>query len=453
MAVGTDQRHGAVIEQRWRPAGIERLERRLHIGLERDQSTEDIVGEVDHSTRRAEVRRQPYVVGSHLIGRTEILRDVGTPEPVDRLLGVADDEQPPRQRTQIAPCRTGRSRRGQRGRMIGCLQHRLGRIVGIGGEPDGDFELDRVGVLELVEEHALVALVEQAAHVGVLGEEPPRQDQKIVELELSRRGTFGGGVEHEPTKDGPQEDSSMSFDTFEQFVRESTQFDLVGTKCFQRPVAARAERRLPLALRSRQGLEGVPVAAFRIERSDRFEPCPQTLALEPGSECHHFGHGVDLLVVGGQRGGRDRVSQCGDGGGIEPKWPRIGQVDSVTHEIPVRSEVFGDPTGALVDSEPVELAEFDERPASCDPSAIGVGVVEKAVEKVVPLLFECKATLEFVEHYETGRESGFDREVEEDASRKRVQRADRCVVEPCERRIGCRARLGFESLAGSAAQL
>ncbi len=58
VAVDAEQRHRAVIEQRRRAAGIERLERRLRIGLERDQASEHVVGEVDHGSRRSEVRRQ-----------------------------------------------------------------------------------------------------------------------------------------------------------------------------------------------------------------------------------------------------------------------------------------------------------------------------------------------------------------------------------------------------------
>ena len=63
---------------------------------------------------------------------------LGPAEPVDRLLRVADEEQPP----------------GQGG--VG-LRSPPRRASGGGGEAHGDLELDRVGVLELVEQQVRVA--------------------------------------------------------------------------------------------------------------------------------------------------------------------------------------------------------------------------------------------------------------------------------------------------------
>ncbi len=58
-------------------------------------------------------------------------------------------------------CRTATPVRPRHGR--GVLQ----RIVGVGREPDGDLELDRIGVLELVEQHAGIPVVQEATDVGV----------------------------------------------------------------------------------------------------------------------------------------------------------------------------------------------------------------------------------------------------------------------------------------------
>ena len=93
--------------------------------------------------RRAEVGAEQRGVGADLLGGAEVLGDVGAPEPVDRLLRVADDEQAARQRARAVASRC---------RAPG---HRGGR------EPHRDLELDRIGVLELVEQDPLVARVQQ----------------------------------------------------------------------------------------------------------------------------------------------------------------------------------------------------------------------------------------------------------------------------------------------------
>ncbi len=132
--------------------------------------TQSITGRVER--KFADSRR---VVGADLVGGAEVLRDVGAPEPVDRLLRVADDEQPPGERLQLAPRVAARTAR-----------HRLCGVVGGGGEPDGDLELDRVGVLELVEQDPDVPLVQEPPDVGVVGEQPASEHEQVVELELAR---------------------------------------------------------------------------------------------------------------------------------------------------------------------------------------------------------------------------------------------------------------------------
>ncbi len=92
VAFDTEQRHGAVVEERVGTARIEVLEGRLRVDLEGDQAVEHVVGESDHRASGTEVRRQPHVVGADLFGGTQVLGDVGSTEPIDRLLGIADDE-------------------------------------------------------------------------------------------------------------------------------------------------------------------------------------------------------------------------------------------------------------------------------------------------------------------------------------------------------------------------
>ena len=105
VAIGAEHRHRAVTERDRRATRVERLERRLGIGLERDEAAEDVVGEVDHGLRRAEVGRQRDAVGADLVGGAQVLGDVGAAEAVDRLLGIADDEQAAGERLQPSPGR------------------------------------------------------------------------------------------------------------------------------------------------------------------------------------------------------------------------------------------------------------------------------------------------------------------------------------------------------------
>ncbi len=444
VAIDPDQRHGAVAEPRGGPTRVEALERGLGIGLVRDQLSEQVVGEVDHGACRSEVRRQPHVVGADLIGRAQVLRDVGAAESVDRLLGVADDEQATGQREQISPSSV----------FVGLGRGSLRRIIGIRREADGDLELDWVGVLEFVEQDSFVALVEQSTDVGVIGDQTTREHEEVVELELARRGAFSRPVEDEPPDDRPEQQPAVSFDALEGLVGDPAEFDLVGAERLECIGAIGAEGARPLPLGTGKALAfRTPVSVLDVERPDGFESGAQTLAGQARGQRHELGDGRDLRVVVGDRGRPDVVGERSDGRDVEVERAGVGQLDAVVHEIPVGAEVLGHATGALVDAEPVEFAEFDEGASAGDQTARRLGVVEQRVEQVVPLLLEGEPALEFVEHGEPRWQPGLDREVEQDAAGERVQRADRCMIESGERRVGFGARVCFEALACAAAQL
>ena len=131
--------------------GVERDVLRLRVGLGDDEIAEHVVHEVDHRARRPEVAGELVQRRAERTTGAEERSDVGAPEAVDRLLGVADDEEPPGIGGDLVPRSVAR--------------------VGIAGrEQRGEVALDRVGVLELVEEQARVALAEAAADVdAVLG--------------------------------------------------------------------------------------------------------------------------------------------------------------------------------------------------------------------------------------------------------------------------------------------
>ena len=97
--------------------------------------------------------------------------DVGAPETIDRLLGIADHEESASAQTAVLPAR---------------------RAV-VGGDAKQDLRLDRVGILEFVDEDVPIALPERATHRIVPAHERARPLQEIVEVE-NGGGAFEGGV-------------------------------------------------------------------------------------------------------------------------------------------------------------------------------------------------------------------------------------------------------------------
>ena len=114
--------------------------------------------------------------------------DVGAAEAVDRLLRVADDEQAP-----------GIDRRARP--TAGRAASRIARR-----EQRGEVALDRVGVLELVEQQARVARAEAAPDVpAVLGvaQHRAREHEEVVELELARCAPALVGLAQRELRDLP----------------------------------------------------------------------------------------------------------------------------------------------------------------------------------------------------------------------------------------------------------
>ena len=101
------------------------------------------------------------------------LGNVGAPETVDGLLGVADDE-------QLAPLGGDLLPRGGAGLFRDAVGYRLCQVHGY-------FGLDGVGILRFVDEQVGEASAEVVADFDVVAEELPRPDQQVVELGPSRR--------------------------------------------------------------------------------------------------------------------------------------------------------------------------------------------------------------------------------------------------------------------------
>ena len=135
-----------------------------------------VVDDVDHRTRGAEVAGEPAGRRAERRAGPEERGDVGAAEAVDRLLRVADHEQPAGVDRELVPpvgAGVGLARREQR----------------------GEVALDRVGVLELVEQQAGVPGAQPPAHVPpVVGVAQHRagEHEEVVELELARAAAGRG---------------------------------------------------------------------------------------------------------------------------------------------------------------------------------------------------------------------------------------------------------------------
>ena len=147
------------------PVRVQLDVRRLHPGhVGHQQSGEDVVHEVDDRRDRAEVLDERRVVEPEARVRRVVDAQVGTSEAVDRLLGVTDDDERTRQDLDLVPRTVTRA-------VVARRQQR------------GELDLQRVGVLELVEEDRPPPPRRGRADSGIGAEQLAREDEQVVELE------------------------------------------------------------------------------------------------------------------------------------------------------------------------------------------------------------------------------------------------------------------------------
>ena len=161
---------------------------RDHRGLARDRRAMLAQGDVVRATRvvvtghqrgegrvdqpldrrhRAEARRQvedPDAALGEQVLHVVVEHDVGTPEAVDRLLRIPDNEELARSRPHPPPVV-------------------LVRVVS--REQQQDLRLERIRVLELVDEQVAVAPLQVGAHRGVRPQQVAGLDQQIVKVQLA----------------------------------------------------------------------------------------------------------------------------------------------------------------------------------------------------------------------------------------------------------------------------
>ncbi len=170
-ALGTDMR-GPLRGQR-RVLGLE-----ARLGLHVD--IEVVVDPVQQRPHR------PEVVGQALAGIAQPLEqvvvdgDVCTAKAVDALLGVTDDEQFSGHELSVTP-----------------IGRQCATIALLSAQIDGDLGLQWVGVLELIDEHALVASLNRVANGGVVAEQVTRPREEVVEARGARRAALADTLEGE----------------------------------------------------------------------------------------------------------------------------------------------------------------------------------------------------------------------------------------------------------------
>jgi len=135
-----------------------------------EQRREHLVGQRADARQRAEVCRQqqPLAPRHHdAVADAVVDVDVGAAEAEDRLLGIADDEQ-----------RAGSKRERERidGRAAVAVAGRRG--LG-GGEHQEDLRLDRIGVLELVDEEPPVLRLQRPPDGPALAQHPCRHAKQV----------------------------------------------------------------------------------------------------------------------------------------------------------------------------------------------------------------------------------------------------------------------------------
>ena len=95
---------------------------------------------------------------------------VSATETINRLFGVADQEQFPRNRSSFAPVR-------------------LSRITG--GQQQQNLGLQRIGVLELIDEDSFEALLKARPHLRIIPDEISCLEQKVEKVESAGLGFCG----------------------------------------------------------------------------------------------------------------------------------------------------------------------------------------------------------------------------------------------------------------------
>ena len=264
--------------------------------------------------------------------------------------------------------------------------------------------------------------MQDLADRGLSGQEPPRQYEQIVELQRAGDGPGERTIEHETSGDRAHHRLAVLAPRCQLGVDGDHQRELVGPQLVEGldadhlPVGAVAAP----AAASQGLLQGVEAA--------------QRVADASGACQSIGGHGESfqqrlLAVARRHRTGEEITRLVEHGVDVRVRARRRIELHAILHEVPVGLEVLDDPPQPPVPTKGSPLAQLHQLGGAEPRSDLATSLVEELVEQVLPALVERELALQLVEHREPRRQSGLDRELEEQPPGEGVQGTDRRVVE------------------------
>ncbi len=313
-----------------------------------------MVDELDDGLDGAEVVREVARRRAERRARAQERGDVGAAEPVDGLLRIADHEQAAGIGDELVPLLLARVRVARR-------------------EQGREVALDRVGVLELVEEEVGVALAQAPADLpSVLGvaQHRAREHEEVVELEPATPATLVGFAQRE-LRDLPRQATNRRLGQRARGVRR-----VLTNRRHPGPDRLDVTRRRPVAL--------LPRLRRKPREPDGQQPELLVLvgrALEPVAPPVELDQPERELVVGVpalRREHRDLAQQRDQLGSLEDRWVGLG-VHPLGHEVPIG--VAGERDRTQRRQGGVGVQREQQR-------AFEHGIVEDAVDEPRPPLLE-----------------------------------------------------------------
>ena len=292
-----------------------------------------------------------------------------------------------------------------------------GGVSGLGiaaGQQDGQVDLDRVGVLELVQQQVAVTLAERGPHrraVIPVAQKLPGPHQQVVVFEPPRDPALLHRVQGEDGQPGRQvlqRGLVGGFDQVAGLLGEVLQ-PLVGLGLVDRagPVRRRAAIAEFLPAQVPDGFQPVDLVAGR-------EPLQVGLQLaDPQAERVV---GVGAVVTQRQRFGQRGPHRLGVGG---RRGRGVGR-DTGLNQIPVVVELDGQPA-QMVQPHPARL-QHQQQPAR-------VEVLQQSLDETLPALLHLDPGADLVQHLHPGREASLHRVLAQDAQGEGVEGADRGPVQ------------------------
>ena len=339
------------------------------------------------------------------LARTLVQSDVGTTKSIDRLLRIADNEDTAGRNSEVGP----RAR---------C---RVSVVRGTRGDEHGEFDLNGIGVLELVEEKPGIALVQGSSRGSAGAQQAAGQHKQVVELELALIASRVRCAQCEIAQhDEPLREHVINCSLahrlgllFNLGARVAHRGDIDPRALLADPAA------IPFAPLADEPEELI-IVVFRIGGPKRvqFGRDGQEMA-----EQRVFGI---VAVVNKPQGTVDRAVQRGTVERHRRGWRGKHEVfETIPIRIEHRCYVFErDPM--------LGMQRNADTPKTDDECLVGgVGLPHR--DRVVPALLEREGGLHVVKHRHARGDGNLDRMLRQDALREGVHRGDRSAVDVGQR--------------------